>query len=552
MTTRILTLIRQSNDNPNIDFNPPANDNPNIDFNPPANDNPNIDFNPPANDNPNIDFNPPANNNQNVDFNPPVNNNQNVDFNPPVNNNQNVDFNPPANNNQNVDFNPPQSNSINLNGYTIDDKFYQEFLNTGGLNGWLGAPTSEEKNLGGNIVQYFEHGHIYWNGSKAIAYQEGTDLPSNNSGNSPVKPNPIPKPGNPNPVTNPDNSNPVNPNPTNPPDTNPSNPVERVTKSFWNTSFELKNQSLWSNNTPLVDLDWSWSKDFLDEKRQFFGEHAAHFEAGYNAYLSTGGFDANLVSDITVDYPTTAKPGETVRLKIVSDLDDQSKLNTRIGSELNGGFNFKYSYKPDGWNAPLTDINVGSLNWDLLSAGLTTESDGISNNNLTSEGYSDFSINVMDLPNPQIKAAKESLNKVGVELTLAFGPTVTQKTELKTSYFVFNANGSTSNLDFDPNPDDFRTFSYLDIKIPENVQSGQVYNVDLQAKPSSIISTNFGIAGNMSYGVTIGPEIPFVGRVSVLDVNNTWRTPSWNFPPLQKSDIFSSYQSLAPVSIKIS
>jgi murein DD-endopeptidase MepM/ murein hydrolase activator NlpD len=42
----------------------------------------------------------------------------------------------------------------------------------------LGAPTSEEKNLGGNIVQYFEHGHIYWNGSKATAYDEGTGLPS--------------------------------------------------------------------------------------------------------------------------------------------------------------------------------------------------------------------------------------------------------------------------------------------------------------------------------------------------------------------------------------
>jgi len=43
----------------------------------------------------------------------------------------------------------------------------------------LGAPTSEEKGLGdGNIIQYFENGHIYWNGSKAIAYKEGTDLPS--------------------------------------------------------------------------------------------------------------------------------------------------------------------------------------------------------------------------------------------------------------------------------------------------------------------------------------------------------------------------------------
>ena len=215
-----------SNDNQNVDFNPPSNDNQNVDFNPPSNDNQNVDFNPPTNNNQNVDFNPPTNNNPNVDFNPPTNNNSNVDFNPPSNDNQNVDFNPPSNDNQNVDFNPPPVNSINLNGHIVSGNFYpvfqnyqgtlgdpitnvtdyngvsyqlfengsivssangtfplsgairQEFLNTGGLNGRLGAPTSEEKNLGGNSVQYFEHGHIYWNGSKAIAYQEGDGKPS--------------------------------------------------------------------------------------------------------------------------------------------------------------------------------------------------------------------------------------------------------------------------------------------------------------------------------------------------------------------------------------
>jgi hypothetical protein len=211
-----------TNDNPNVDFNPPTNDNPNVDFNP---DNPNVDFNP--DDNPNVDFNPDYN--LNVDFNP---DNPNVDFNPDYNpnvgfnpDNPNVDFNP--DDNPNVDFNPPQSNSINLNGYTIGNNFYavfqnyqgtlgnptsdvinyngvsyqlfengsivssangtfplyggirQTYRNTGGLEGWLGAPTSEEKGLGdGNIIQYFENGHIYWNGSKATAYKEGTGLPS--------------------------------------------------------------------------------------------------------------------------------------------------------------------------------------------------------------------------------------------------------------------------------------------------------------------------------------------------------------------------------------
>jgi len=62
--------------------------------------------------------------------------------------------------------------------FPLSGAIRQEFLKTGGLNGRLGAPTSEEKNLGGNIVQYFERGNIYWNGSKAVAYEEGRKLPT--------------------------------------------------------------------------------------------------------------------------------------------------------------------------------------------------------------------------------------------------------------------------------------------------------------------------------------------------------------------------------------
>jgi len=54
----------------------------------------------------------------------------------------------------------------------------QEFLKTGGLDGWLGAPKSKELGLGdGNIIQYFDKGYIYWNGGKATAYETSTVTP---------------------------------------------------------------------------------------------------------------------------------------------------------------------------------------------------------------------------------------------------------------------------------------------------------------------------------------------------------------------------------------
>ncbi len=61
------------------------------------------------------------------------------------------------------------------------------YLNTGGLDGWLGAPKSGEIGQGnGVIIQYFANGYIIWNGSKATAYKTGSGTPSQPA------PNPVP------------------------------------------------------------------------------------------------------------------------------------------------------------------------------------------------------------------------------------------------------------------------------------------------------------------------------------------------------------------------
>jgi murein DD-endopeptidase MepM/ murein hydrolase activator NlpD len=53
------------------------------------------------------------------------------------------------------------------------------YLNTGGLDGWLGAPKSAEIGQGnGVIIQYFANGYIIWNGAKATAYRTGSGTSS--------------------------------------------------------------------------------------------------------------------------------------------------------------------------------------------------------------------------------------------------------------------------------------------------------------------------------------------------------------------------------------
>jgi pimeloyl-ACP methyl ester carboxylesterase/LysM repeat protein len=57
--------------------------------------------------------------------------------------------------------------------FPIYGSIRQEYRKTGGLDGRLGVPKSGEIDRGnGNKIQYFEGGHIYWNGNKATAYQE--------------------------------------------------------------------------------------------------------------------------------------------------------------------------------------------------------------------------------------------------------------------------------------------------------------------------------------------------------------------------------------------
>ncbi len=82
----------------------------------------------------------------------------------------------------------------------------QTYLNTGGLNGWLGVPTSAETSQGNGVIkQTFEYGYIIWNGSKAVAYRTGNgtgvNIPS------------VPVPSNPGTSVPPLHSNPTSANP---------------------------------------------------------------------------------------------------------------------------------------------------------------------------------------------------------------------------------------------------------------------------------------------------------------------------------------------------
>ncbi|MEK0187987.1 hypothetical protein, partial [Microcoleus anatoxicus] len=460
----------------------------NVDFNPPANNNQNVDFNPPANNNQNVDFNPPANNNQNVDFNPPVNNNQNVDFNPPVNNNQNVDFNPPANNNQNVDFNPPQSNSINLNGYTIDGKFYQEFLKTGGLNGWLGAPKSGEESLGGNIVQYFEHGHIYWNGSKAIAYQEGTPVPK-----TPL--NISSQLG----VTKPSSS-----------ENNGGLNADQSSSASTTLRFQLDNASLWGNQLPGIDFDTQFTVKPQTEESDIFGMKfaaEASFDAKIYGFLSAGTVDIGLSGDFQVKTTTDGMTGKTTLSVNTANLNpDAPYMSTYLG--FGAGLGVNTGVKATLKNIPFQEDISGEISnqFNLTAEQLIAK--------LLAPGASEFAevdlgfnLNTNlwkkgnEMEADDTAGVKLDINKLGeipdfFKVGVDLG--VKQTSKAKVFGFWFDPDN------IDGNPGDF----YVPLGQSGGIESPLNFIPQaLRVRPDIIIETNFAALAKGSVSVGVGDAI---------------------------------------------
>ncbi len=63
--------------------------------------------------------------------------------------------------------------------FALSGDIRQTFLNTGGLEGWLGTPTSAQTAQGNGVSrQNFENGYILFNGQTATAYRTGNATPS--------------------------------------------------------------------------------------------------------------------------------------------------------------------------------------------------------------------------------------------------------------------------------------------------------------------------------------------------------------------------------------
>ncbi len=306
-----------------------------------------------------------------------------------------------------------------------------------------------------------------------------------------------------------------------------------------NASFTLRNQSLW--NRPGFDSGLNWNPTFWNLKENnWLGELSSKADAKFNAYLSTGGFNANLVSDIKISHPKFAKPGEIITLKFASDLEN-GNLNTRFGMEINGGLNLEFAYKPQWWSNPLASIDVGGLDGSLVKFGVNTNGEGISGNKIKSDGFQDFSFNLLDLPLPQLKPIQAAMKTTGIDFKVGLGPTVNQTTTMMVGGFNFIANGIISYHDSDPNPNDGRTYSYLRIKIPDYLRAGESYTINLTGKPSADISTVLGIGANAT------ASLGYKG----FSIGDTFRSPSLILPTHHRSSVFNDYQFLSNLSIKI-
>jgi murein DD-endopeptidase MepM/ murein hydrolase activator NlpD len=223
----------------------------------------------------------------------------------------------------------------------------QEYLGTGGLNGWLGAPTSPEVGQGNGVIkQTFENGYIIWNGYNATAYEVGTGVP--------VIIDPTP------PIS-------VVPTPIAPPESDKTFSIDQTLR------FEVDDASLYNIQGPGTGFD-------LDAQLTFGGSQSwdlpfgmkvgldASLDAGIYVFFSLGTVDLGLSGDFQVSSVTEAETGTTELSINLSNLNPYLPyLSTYLG--FGAGLNFGTEISAKVENIPFYgNISAGISNGFELTA----------------------------------------------------------------------------------------------------------------------------------------------------------------------------------------
>ncbi|NJM62543.1 MAG: hypothetical protein HC849_23845 [Oscillatoriales cyanobacterium RU_3_3] len=455
------------------------------------------------------------------------------------------------------------SNSINVNGYTISGNFYpvfqnyqgtlgnpisdvnnyngasyqlfengsivssqygtfplyggirQAYKNTGGLEGWLGEPKSGEIGHGnGNIIQYFEDGYIYWNGSKATAYRYGTTLPKtptnidnqlgvtkpisdgNNSG------------GNTGNDTNPESGG--NNGGSNPGGGNPGGDTTIISPGYIisTINFDLKNQSIWSGGQG-SSIGGSISDKFNPEWP--FGLAKASLEASYNfsAFANAGTFGVNIPTTFDINWQPNPD-GKSVAVNFSSKLNSGLSLETLSGFDLSAKLNLAVKLSttlPEPWpNRTIGFEASGGLDLQsaMKAAKLPIVLDSSLQTNKKNEDAEhsieteDVAFQAIDIVNtlaliPATSAAAIPIRDGGF-LGASIGLNIQQKSKFDVTGFEIDYDGQKNGNELIVNLNNSGT---LNVPIPDSLKAGQEFKFTPTIKPLTKFQSFFNLGGKI-------------------------------------------------------
>lgn len=252
--------------------------------------------------------------------------------------------------------------------------------------------------------------------------------------------------------------------------------VEVLNSQSFSRNFNIINQSLWADDDTQFHFPGFPSETTTLFDEDFFGTQAK-LESTTAAYFSLGALDIDLDADFKIHYPSSAKPGEKLKIEIESFLKD-GEFDSRVGLSLQAKGSLSIT-RDNPFPFPDTAIKidaspfstpVGDINWGISLLG-EIAGNSISGTNSNTDYLDGGTINLRpnftQTSNLEVKGFKVALHSTD-EMSAELGEVVYDAKDINLGKSVF------------------------EIVIPDNLKTGDTFYLYPRMKPVTELSSKFG------------------------------------------------------------
>jgi hypothetical protein len=331
--------------------------------------------------------------------------------------------------------------------------------------------------------------------------------------------------------------------------------------------FSLNNQSLWGKGRGFKLGFNIANKLAADRAIPLLGNVSSGFEYKLEGFLSNGTVDISFPSQFDFSYSGAIRPGSVVAVNVQSTLKKRGKLTTELGASVVALANV--FVKPESTFLP--DIKLGGK-FDaateyfkktkspiFLDFGLASSTKVFQDNTLLAK---DKAFQAIDVPNAIALASKVTgLGGLGIAgivktfsekgLNVKLGGNIQQQSSLTVQGFEVDWDGVRNGNELYLNTSDR---GILNIRIPRNYSSGDIFRFTPTVKPITKLVTQFSVNAEAKVTYDLTKLLPIPAFFNDSKVEFSPESPYQPISSVKPFDPFAnskSQVSLKPVKLQV-